>query len=152
MCVQLLSCVWLFVTPWTVACQASLSFTISWSLVRFMSIELVMLSNRLILCRTLFLLPSIFPSIKVFPMSQSFTSSGQNIEASVLAWVLPMNIQGWFPLGLTGLISLQSRGYIKKKKWEQRKTRHLIKQASLLYRFHSLKNSRVTLLRLGTEK
>ena len=64
--VQLLSCVWLFVTPWTVACQASQSFTISWSLVKFISIELVMLSNYLILRHTLFLLPSIFASIRVF--------------------------------------------------------------------------------------
>ena len=64
--VQSLNCVWLFATPWTAARQASLSFTISRSLLRFMSIELVMLSNHLILCRPLFLLPSIFPSIRVF--------------------------------------------------------------------------------------
>ena len=62
--VESLSCVQLFVTPWTAACQASLSFTISWSLLRFMSIELVMLSNHLILCCPLLLLPSIFPSIR----------------------------------------------------------------------------------------
>ena len=61
-----LSHVWLFVTPWTAACQASLSFTISKSLFKFMSIELVMLSNHLILCHLLLLLPSIFPSIRVF--------------------------------------------------------------------------------------
>ena len=54
------------VTPWTAACQAPLSFTISWSLLRFMSIEWVMLSNHLILCWPLLLLPSVFPSIKVF--------------------------------------------------------------------------------------
>ena len=64
--VQCLSCIWLFVTPWTAACQAPLSFTISWSLLRFMSIEWVMLSNHLILCCPLLLLPSVFPSIKVF--------------------------------------------------------------------------------------
>ena len=63
--VQLLSCVWLFVTPWTAAHQASLSITNSWSLLRFVSIELVMPSNHLILCCPL-LLPSIFPSIRVF--------------------------------------------------------------------------------------
>ena len=57
-------CVRLFATPWTAACQASLSLTISWSLPKFMSIELVMPSNHLILCHSL--LPSIFPSIKVF--------------------------------------------------------------------------------------
>ena len=64
--VQLLSCVWIFVTPWTMACQASLSFTISWSLLKLMSIELVMPSHHLILCHPLFLLPSIFPNIRVF--------------------------------------------------------------------------------------
>ena len=53
-------------TPWTAACQASLSITNSWSLLRLMSIELVMPSNHLILCHPLFLLPSIFPSIRVF--------------------------------------------------------------------------------------
>ena len=55
-----------FVTPWTAACQASLSFTISWSLFKLKSIESVMPSNHLILCRPLLLLPSIFPSIRVF--------------------------------------------------------------------------------------
>ena len=64
--VQLLSHVWLFVTPWTAAQQASLSFTISWSLLKFMSIESVMPSNHLILCHPLLLLPLIFPSIRVF--------------------------------------------------------------------------------------
>ena len=66
MVVQLLSCAWLFGTPWTAACQASLSFTNSWSLLKLMSIELVMPSNHLILCCPLLLLPSIFPSIRVF--------------------------------------------------------------------------------------
>ena len=74
-----------------------------------MSIKLVMPSNHLILCHPL-LLPSVFPSIRAFPMSQFFTSGGQNIGASVL--VLPMNIQDW-SLGLTGLISLQSKGTLK---------------------------------------
>ena len=64
--VQLLSCVQLFVTPWTAAHQASLSFTISQSLLKLMSIESVMSSNHLILCHPLLLLPSIFPSIRVF--------------------------------------------------------------------------------------
>ena len=64
--VQLLSCVQLFVTPWTAAHQASLSITNSWSLLKLMSIELVMPSNHFILCCPLFLLPSIFPSIRVF--------------------------------------------------------------------------------------
>ena len=64
--VQLLSHVWLFATPWTIACQASLFFTISQSLCKLMSIESVMPSNHLILCCPLLLLPSIFPSIRVF--------------------------------------------------------------------------------------
>ena len=65
--VQLLSRIWLFETPWTAACQSSLSITNSWSLFKLMSIELVMPSNYLILCHLLFLLPSIFPSMRVFP-------------------------------------------------------------------------------------
>ena len=65
--VQLLSRIRLFVTPWTAACQATLSFTISQSLLKLMSIELVMPSNYLILCHPRLLLPSIFPSIRVFP-------------------------------------------------------------------------------------
>ena len=64
--VQLLSRVQLFSTLWTAACQASLSFTIFWSLLKLKSIELMMPSNHLILCCLLLLLPSIFPSIKVF--------------------------------------------------------------------------------------
>ena len=64
--VQSLSRVWLFATPWIAACQASLSITNSWSLLKHMSIELVMPSNHLILCCPLFLLPSIWPSIRVF--------------------------------------------------------------------------------------
>ena len=63
---QSLSHIQLFATPWTIACQASLSFTVSQSLLRFMSIELVMPSNHLILCRPLLLLPSVFPRIRVF--------------------------------------------------------------------------------------
>ena len=66
-------------------------------------------SNHLILCHPLLFLSSTFPSIRVFPMSQFFTSGGQSIGVSVSASVLPMTIQGWFPLGLTGLI-LQSKG------------------------------------------
>ena len=66
MIVQSLSCLQLFVTPCTAACQASLSIINSWSLLKLMSIELVMPSNHLILCCTLLLLPSIFPSIRVF--------------------------------------------------------------------------------------
>ena len=107
--VQSLSPVWLFVTSWTAAHQASLSFTISQSLLKLVSIVSMMPPNHLILCHPLLLLPSIFPSIRVFSMSRLFASGGQSIGASASASVLPMNIQGWFPLGLTGLISLQSR-------------------------------------------
>ena len=64
--VQSLSCVWFFVTPWTAACQASLSFTPSQSLLKFVCIESVTLSNHLIFCRSLLFLPSIFTSIRVF--------------------------------------------------------------------------------------
>ena len=87
--------------------QASLSFTTSWSLLKFTSIESMMLSNHLILCRPLLLLPSI-PASRSFLVSHFFSSGGQSIGA--LASVLPMNIQDWFLLGLTGLISLQSKG------------------------------------------
>ena len=147
--VQLLHCVQPFVTPWTTAHQASLSFTISWNLFRLMSIESVMPSNHFILCRPLLLLPSIFPSIRVFSnesflasggnplqcsclenprdrgawwavvsgVAQSWTrlkllssSSRQSIGASASTSVLQMNIQGWFPLGWTSWIPLQSKG------------------------------------------
>ena len=64
--VQLLSCVQFFVTSWTEACQASLSITNSWNLLKLMSIKSVMPTNHLILCHPLLLLPSIFPSIRVF--------------------------------------------------------------------------------------
>ena len=64
--VQSLSHVWLFLTPWTAACQASLSITNSWSLLKLMSVESVMPSNHLILCRPVLLPPSITPSIRVF--------------------------------------------------------------------------------------
>ena len=69
-------------TPWTVVHQASLSFIISWRLLRFMSIELVVPSNRLILCHPLLLLPSIFLSIRSFLVSWLFTSGGQSSGAS----------------------------------------------------------------------
>ena len=65
--VHLLSCVQLYVTPWTVARQASLSITNYWNLPKLMSIESVMLSNHLILCHPLLFLSSIFPSVRVFP-------------------------------------------------------------------------------------
>ena len=108
--VQLLSHIRLFVALWTAAHQASLSIINSQSLLKLMSIKLVMPSNHLILSCPLFLLTSIFSSIRVFPMSQFFASGGQSTGISASASVLPMNIQDWFSLGWTGLISLQSKG------------------------------------------
>ena len=101
-----LSRVWLFVTLWAAACRSSLSFTIPQSLLKFISIESVMPSNHLILCRPLLLLPSVFPSIRVFPMSWLFASGSQSIGALAYASVLPMSFQVWFTLGLTVLILL----------------------------------------------
>ena len=83
------------------------AITNSWSLLKLMSIESVMPSNHLILCRPLSSCLQSFPASESFPMSQFFTSDGHSIGAS--ASVLSMNIQDWFPLGLTGLIFLQSR-------------------------------------------
>ena len=79
------------------------------NLLKLMSIESVMPSNHLILCHPLFLLPSIFPSIRVFSNESVFASGGQSSGASASTSVLPMDIQDWFPLGLTGWISLQSK-------------------------------------------
>ena len=108
--VQSLSPVQLFATPWTAARQTSLSITNCQSLPKPMSIESVMPSNHLILCRPLLLLPSIFPASGSFPVSQFFASGGQSIGASASASGLPMNTQDWSPLGWTGWISLQSKG------------------------------------------
>ena len=91
--VHLLSYVQLFATPWTAARQASLSITNSQSLLKLMSIESMMLFNYLILCHPLLLLPPIPPSIKVFPVSQFFTSGGQSIGVSASVSVLSVNIQ-----------------------------------------------------------
>ena len=96
-------------TPWTAASQASLSFTISQSLLELMSIELVMLSNLLILCHPLLLLPSVFPSIRVFSNELALRIRQPKYWSFSLASVLSTNIQGWFLLELTGLISLQSK-------------------------------------------
>ena len=103
---QLLSCVQLFETPWTAACQASLSFTISRNLLKLISIESVMPSSHLILCHLLVLLPSVFPSIRVFssesalhirwPKYWSFSIS----PCSEYSGLIPFRID-W-----TGLISL----------------------------------------------
>ena len=88
--------------------QASLSFTTSQSLLKIMSIKSVMLSNHLIVCHPLLLLPSIFLSIRVLSNQSALHIRCQSIRSS--ASVLPMNIQGLFPLGLIGLVSLLSKG------------------------------------------
>ena len=90
-------------------CQAFLPFTISQSLLKLMSTESVMPSNNLILCHPLSSCLQSFPASGSFPMSRLFASSGQSVEASASASALPMNIQCWFPLGLTSLISLLSK-------------------------------------------
>ena len=87
--VQSLSSVWLLATPWTAAHQASLSITNSRSLLKLMSIELVMPSNHLILCRPLFLPPSIFSIIRVFSNESALYIKWPKYSASTL--VLPMN-------------------------------------------------------------
>ena len=108
--VQSLSDGQLFATPRTAALLASLSFIISQSLLKLMSVELVMPSNHIILCRPLLLLPSVFASIRVFSNESLFASGDRSVGASASVLVPPMNIQDLFPLGLTGLISLQSKG------------------------------------------
>ena len=106
--VQSLANVRLFVTPWPVACQASLSFTICWSLLKLMSIESVITSNCLIICSPLLLLA--FNLSQLQGLFKWVGSLYQSIGASVLASViLVIYFQDWFPLGLTGLI-FQSKG------------------------------------------
>ena len=104
---QSLSCVQFFVTPWTSARHTSLSITISRSLLKFTSIESVMLPNHLILCHPLSFCLQSFPTSGSFPMSWLFSSDGASIGASPSASFLPMTTQGSLPLGRTGLISLQ---------------------------------------------
>ena len=108
--------------------QASLSFTISWYLLKFMSIELVMLTNHLILCFPFSFCLQIFPASRSFPVSRLFISSGQNSEASSL--VLPTNIQSWFPFRIDIYVCVRACIYsiymeyntmeyysIRKKEW-----------------------------------
>jgi len=103
-------CVPLFATPWTAACQAPLSSTISWSLLKFMSIELVIPSNHLMLCCPLLLSPSVFPSIRVVSTESALRIRWPKDWSFSFSISPSMNIQGQFPLGLTGLISLLFRG------------------------------------------
>ena len=107
---QSLSNFQLSVTSWTTAHQASLSITNSRSPPKPMSIKSIMLSNHLILCCPLLLLPSISSASGSFQMSQLFVSGDQSIGGSASTSVLPMNTQDWSPLGWTGFISLQSKG------------------------------------------
>ena len=108
--VQSLSCVWLFVTPWTAARQASLSISNPPSLLKFMPIELLMPFNHLFLLCPLLLLSSIFPSIRVFSNESVLCIRGPKYWSFRFSSVLPVNSQDWFPLGLTGLITLLSKG------------------------------------------
>ena len=114
--VQLLSCVWFFATPWTAARQSSLFFTISRSLLKL--IEFDGITNWSRWCHptisssvALFsFCPQSFPGSGSLAMSRLFSSGCQSIGASALVSVLSASVQGWFPLGLTALISLQSKG------------------------------------------
>ena len=97
--------------PWTAARQASLSIINTQNLLKLMPIESVMLSNHLILCHPLLLLPSIFPSIRVFSNESVLCIRWPKYWSfSFSISILPVNFQDRFPLRLTGLISLQSRG------------------------------------------
>ena len=107
--VQLLSRVWLSATLWVGAHQVSLSTTNSWSLLKLMSIEWMMPSNHLVLFHPFFSCLQSFPASGSFLMNWLFASGCQSIRAPASASVLPMNIQGWFPLECTGWISLQSK-------------------------------------------
>ena len=142
--VQSLSHVWLFATPWTAARQASLSITNSRSLLKLMFIELVLQSNHLILCCSLLLLPSIFPSIRVFSSESILRIRWPKYWVSASASVLPMNVQDWFPLGWTGWISLQSKGLYSESHrlsllsgetcdWHKEKGTYLLKLGRLVH-------------------
>ena len=112
--VQLLSCVQLFSIPWTAACQASLSITNSQNLLMSMSNSCPsswwchsIISSSLVPFSSCL---QSFQASGSFPMSWFFPPGGQGIGVPASAWVLPMNIQHWFPLGLIGWTSLQSKG------------------------------------------
>ena len=108
--VQSLSHIQLFATPWTAACQASLSITNSWSPPKHMSIESVMSSNLLILCHPLLLLPSIVPSIKVFSNESALRIRWPKYWSFSFNISLSNEHQDWSPLGWTGWITLQRKG------------------------------------------
>ena len=108
--VQSLSCVWLFATPWTAECQASLSITNSRSLLKLMSIGSVTPLNHLILCHPLLLQPSIFPSIRVFSNEPVLCIRQPKYWSFSFNISLSNEYSGLIPLGWTGWISLQSKG------------------------------------------
>ena len=108
--VQSPSRAWLLATLWAAACQASLSFTISWSSLKLTSVEWVMPSSYLIFCCPFFSCPQSFPASESFPMCPVFISGGQSIGALATASVPPMSIQDWLTLWWTGLSSLLSKG------------------------------------------
>ena len=107
---QSLSRVWLFATPWTTACRASLYITSSWSLLKLMSIESLMPSNHHILCCHLLLLPSIFPSIRVLSNESVLSTRWPKYWSYSFSVSPPVSTQDWSALGWTGWISLQSKG------------------------------------------
>ena len=113
--VQLLSCVWLFVTPWTAVCQASLSITNSRSLLKLMFIESVLPANHLILCPPLLLPPSIFPSIRVFS-NESILHIGWPKYWSFCFSISPFNEHPWLiPFRMDWLDLLAVQGTLKSK-------------------------------------
>ena len=109
-CFQSLSCAWLFATLWTATHQAALSFTISWRLLKLMSIESVMPSSLSSSVVPFSSWPQSLPASESLTVSQLFAWGGQSIGVSALASVLPMNTQDSSPLGWTGWISLQNKG------------------------------------------
>ena len=111
--VQSLSHVWLFVTPRTAAHQASLSITNSWSLLKLMSFESVMPSNHLLHCHPLLLLPSVFPSIRVFSSESALRISWPKYWSLSFSISQPVNIQGWFPLGIDWFDLFSVQGTLK---------------------------------------
>ena len=117
----------LFVTPWTAACQASLSITNSWSLPKICPLSRwchPTISSSVVSFSSCF---HSFPAWGSFPMNQLFASGGQSIGISASTSVLLRNTQDWFPLGWTGWISLQSKGL-------SRVLQHHSSKASILWR------------------
>ena len=146
---QLLNNVWLFSIWWIAAQQAPLSSTISWSLLKFMSIKSMMLSNNLIFCHPLLLLSLIFSSIRVFSNESFFASGGQSIGAS--ASILPVNIQGSFPEpGLTGLISLQPKGLSRVLSSTNLKASILQHSAFFIFHIHNMATGKTIALTIWT--